>query len=91
MNTKVLTVALLVSSAAYAGTGTLPGHGLDAPGSGSVGAPPGTSSTSSQWTDTNGDGLMQLSEVTPGSQMAKRFATRDANRDGTLTRDEYFY
>jgi hypothetical protein len=85
--------AVLLSFAGFAnaGTGTLPGASLDRPGSDTVGAPPGTDPTTSMWTDTNGDGLMQKSEVKPGSQMEKRFSTRDANKDGTLTRDEYYY
>ncbi len=40
--------------------------------------------------DTNGDGCIEPSEVTPGSQLAKRFATRDTNNDGKLCKDEYF-
>lgn len=40
--------------------------------------------------DTNGDGCIEPSEITPGSQLAKRFATRDTNNDGKLCKDEYF-
>ena len=40
--------------------------------------------------DTNGDGCIEPSEVTPGGQLAKRFATRDTNGDGKLCKDEYF-
>lgn len=40
--------------------------------------------------DTNGDGCIDPSEVTPGGQLAKRFATRDTNHDGKLCKDEYF-
>lgn len=87
----VAAVLLSVSGAVMAGTGTLPGASLDRPGSGTVGAPPGNATSAEMWTDANGDGLAQLSEVKPGSQMQKRFATRDANKDGTLTRDEYYY
>lgn len=43
------------------------------------------------WTDSNGDKTIQKEELAPDSQLYKRFATRDANKDGTLTRDEYFY
>ncbi len=43
------------------------------------------------WTDKNADGMIQKEELSPDSQLYKRFATRDANKDGTLTRDEYFY
>lgn len=40
--------------------------------------------------DKNGDGAIDRSEATAGSQLAARFNTRDTNRDGRLTRDEYF-
>lgn len=84
-------VLLSFSTLAAAGTGTLPGASLDRPGADTVGAPPGTDPTTSMWTDANGDGLIQKSEIKPGTQLEKRFATRDANKDGTLTRDEYYY
>ena len=80
----------LLSTAAFAGTGVLPGHSLDAPGAATVGAPPGTAPTSALWNDKNGDGIVQRDEVVPGSQLDKRFATRDANKDGQLTQDEYY-
>lgn len=40
--------------------------------------------------DKNGDGCIDKTEVTPGSQLEKRFATRDANGDGKLCKDEYY-
>lgn len=40
--------------------------------------------------DKNGDGCIDRSEVTPGSQLEKRFDTRDTNGDGKLCRDEYY-
>lgn len=40
--------------------------------------------------DKNGDGCIEKSEVNPGSQMEKRFSTRDTNGDGKLCKDEYF-
>lgn len=40
--------------------------------------------------DKDGDGCLDKSEVTPGGQLDKRFATRDANGDGKLCKDEYF-
>jgi hypothetical protein len=42
------------------------------------------------YTDTNGDGMIQKSEVVPGSQLEKRFDYRDTNHDGVLTKDEYY-
>lgn len=42
-------------------------------------------------TDTDGDGCLSQSELEPGSQLSKRFATRDANGDGKLCKDEYFF
>lgn len=81
---------VLAAGSAYAGTGTLPGHTTDKPGSATVGAPPGTAPTSELWTDKNGDGIIQRDEVTPGSQIDKRFKTRDKNNDGQLTSDEYY-
>lgn len=68
----------------------LPGHTLNTPGSGSVGAPEATAPTSQLWVDKNGDGIIQRDEVAPGSQLEKRFATRDKNHDGQLTQDEYY-
>lgn len=41
--------------------------------------------------DKDGDGCLSKSELTPGSQLEKRFATRDANGDGRLCKDEYFF
>lgn len=43
------------------------------------------------YTDTNGDGALDRSELKPGSQLERRFATRDKNGDGKLTCDEYFF
>ena len=40
--------------------------------------------------DKNGDGCIDKTEVTPGGQLEKRFATRDANGDGKLCKDEYY-
>ena len=40
--------------------------------------------------DKNGDGCLDKAEVTPGGQLEKRFATRDANGDGKLCKDEYY-
>ena len=59
---------------------TTPGLGAPA-----VGAP-----LKDIWTDSNGDGLVQKSEVKPDSQLAKRFATRDKNGDGVLSSAEYY-
>lgn len=76
-------LALLVSGAASAADGY------------DLAIGPATAATnpviSKIWTDTNGDKTIQKEELAPDSQLYKRFATRDANRDGTLTRDEYFY
>jgi hypothetical protein len=43
------------------------------------------------WVDKNADGMIQKEELASDSQLYKRFATRDTNNDGTLTKDEYFY
>ena len=40
--------------------------------------------------DKDGDGCLSKTEVTPGGQLDKRFATRDINGDGKLCKDEYF-
>jgi len=80
---------LACAGVAYAAT-PLPGHSTDAPGTGAVGSPPTTAPASELWTDKNGDGIIQRDEVTPGSQLDKRFATRDKNGDGQLTQDEYY-
>ena len=49
-----------------------------------------TSAVTIPGTDKDGDGCLSKSEVTPGGQLEKRFATRDANGDGKLCKDEYF-
>jgi len=75
----------------------MPSSDRMAPGSAAVGTPDygpgvkvgGAEATSSP--DRNGDGVVELSELEPNSQLAKRFATRDHNRDGKLTREEYFF
>lgn len=91
MNKTILMLALgLTAGAAQAGVGTLPGSNLDRPGSSSVGAPMGSESTADMFKDSNGDGVIQRDEVTPGSQLARRFDRRDTNHDGQLTRDEYY-
>ena len=82
---------LLLLSAGVEAAAPLPGASLDKPGAPTVGAPANTSPVSAMWVDKNGDGLIQKDEVIPGTQLAKRFDTRDANHDGTLSRDEYFY
>ncbi|MFP5307211.1 MAG: hypothetical protein ACLGI7_15485, partial [Gammaproteobacteria bacterium] len=41
--------------------------------------------------DANGDGLLEASELEPGSQLAHRLKTRDNNGDGMLGRDEYYF
>lgn len=41
--------------------------------------------------DKNGDGFLDSTEIEPGSQLAKRLQTRDANGDGKLSRDEYYF
>lgn len=48
------------------------------------------SAKAGRWGDKNGDGIIQKDEVTPGSQLEKRFATRDKNGDGQLSPDEYY-
>jgi hypothetical protein len=85
----ILIGLLALAGAAHAAT-PLPGHGTDAPGAGTVGAPEGTAPTSQIWVDKNGDGIIQRDEVAPGSQLDKRFNTRDKNHDGQLTQDEYY-
>ena len=39
--------------------------------------------------DSNGDGGLDPAELSAHPQLSKRFSTRDANRDGRLSRDEY--
>ena len=48
------------------------------------------SAKAGRWDDKNNDGIIQKDEVTPGSQLEKRFATRDKNGDGQLSPDEYY-
>ena len=75
----------------------LPGADMMAPGSNVVGTPDygkdvkvlGAAERPSP--DKNGDGFLDSSELEPGSQLAKRLATRDTNGDGKLSRDEYFF
>jgi hypothetical protein len=84
-------LALMTTAAALAEDARpLPGSGLNAPGSNILGAPPVGAPSSAMWTDKNGDGAVDRDEVAPGSQLEKRFATRDHNKDGKLTPDEYY-
>ncbi|AXQ31671.1 hypothetical protein D0B54_08220 [Solimonas sp. K1W22B-7] len=68
-----------------------------APGSNVVGTPDYgkdvkiTGSAEAASPDKNGDGFLDTSELDPNSQLAKRLPTRDANKDGKLSRDEYFF
>lgn len=74
-----------------------PSHDVMAPGSNAVGTPDyGASvkvkgSTGPASPDKNGDGFIDSTEIEPGSQLAKRLQTRDANGDGKLSRDEYYF
>lgn len=74
-----------------------PSHDVMAPGSNAVGTPDYGASVKSKAAgeaaspDKNGDGFVEASEIEPNSQLAKRLATRDANGDGKLSRDEYYF
>lgn len=95
--TLFVLAAVLATSTAVSAQRPLPGADLMAPGSNVVGTPDygkdvkiaGAAETPSP--DRNGDGFLEPSELEPGSQLAKRLATRDANRDGKLSRDEYYF
>lgn len=82
-----------VAALAFCGAASaqsMPGGGTGmSPGFGKVGAPD-MAPQGKLWTDKNGDGIIQRDEVTPGSQLEKRFDTRDKNHDGQLTSDEYY-
>ncbi|HSW12584.1 MAG TPA: hypothetical protein VLI06_07060 [Solimonas sp.] len=93
----LLALATLLSFTAAADPRPLPGSDLMAPGSNTVGTPDYGkdvkvgSTTAAASPDRNGDGFLEPSELEPGSQLSKRFATRDANRDGKLSRQEYYF
>jgi hypothetical protein len=55
--------------------------------------PPGSplAVNNTDYEDKNGDGCLEADEIKPGSQMEKRFQTRDKNHDGKLCKDEYFF
>tara|TARA_R110000850_G_scaffold154656_12_gene278516 strand:+ start:4527 stop:4763 length:237 start_codon:yes stop_codon:yes gene_type:complete len=53
--------------------------------------PDDVSHISAPGVDKDEDGCLSKSEVTPGGQLDKRFATRDANGDGKLCKDEYYF
>jgi hypothetical protein len=55
--------------------------------------PPGSplAVNNSDYEDKNGDGCLEAGELKPGSQLEKRLKTRDANNDGKLCKDEYFF
>ena len=96
---KTLFTALVLVSVTAAANADRPLPGADrmAPGSAVVGTPDYgkdvkiAGATGAASPDKNGDGFLEASELEPGSQLAKRLATRDANRDGKLSRDEYFF
>ncbi|WP_028079207.1 hypothetical protein [Solimonas soli] len=87
---SLFAVATLACAGVASAATPLPGHSTDAPGSGAVGSPDTTAPAGALWTDKNGDGIIQRDEVTPGSQLDKRFNARDKNHDGQLTQDEYY-
>lgn len=74
-----------------------PGSDLMAPGTNTVGAPDYAMESKkaviskSATLDKNGDGVLDQSEIPPGSQLARRLQTRDNNGDGKLSRDEYYF
>lgn len=54
------------------------------------GTAPGTLSNT-DYADKNGDGCLTPDELKPDSQLAKRFSTRDKNKDGKICKDEYYF
>lgn len=90
-------LVLVTMTAAANADRPLPGADMMAPGSNVVGTPDYgkdvkiTGATGAVSPDKNGDGFLEMSELEPDSQLAKRLATRDANGDGKLSRDEYFF
>ncbi|NKF23439.1 hypothetical protein [Solimonas marina] len=88
MYSIVAVSALLFSVSAFAQS--MPGgHDDKTVGFGKYGAPD-MAPKNQEWVDKNHDGIIQKDEVTPGSQLARRFDTRDTNHDGQLTSDEYY-
>ncbi len=91
---KLLLVAVLTFSfpagAAIAQDRPLPGADAGGPGSSAVGAPASPQRPKMADVDKNKNGAIELAELPPESQLAKRFSTRDHNGDGSLTPDEYF-
>jgi len=89
----------LVSSAAlaqhYPGGADLMKPGGTFPGTPNYGASSATTTAAKKKCfsefDANGDGLLEASELEPGSQLAHRLKTRDKNGDGMLGRDEYYF
>ncbi len=81
MNKKFLFCAAVACAAPFAAFG-------QAAGGGAVGAGP-IFPNNTDYVDKNGDGCIDHTETKPGSQLEKRFATRDKNKDGKLCDDEY--
>jgi hypothetical protein len=87
--TVIVALALsVVSGVAFAQANT---YSTQATGAGAFAPGSPLTVNNTNYTDTNGDGALTPDELPPDSQLAKRFATRDANKDGRLTRDEYFF
>mgnify|MGYP001615528598 CR=1 FL=1 len=86
---KVLAISFIFTVALASGKVLAAGETTSYPAS-NVAAVTAATASSKLWVDKNGDGIIQRDEAVPGSQIEKRFATRDANKDGQLTQDEYF-
>jgi hypothetical protein len=87
--TSISCLALILSLASGA---ALAGNSLSKGGVGSS-YPPGSplAVNNTDYEDKNGDGCLEAGEIKPGSQLEKRLKTRDANHDGKLCKDEYFF
>lgn len=85
---KVLAISFVFTLALASGKVLAADETMSYPAS-NVAAVTAAKPSSKLWVDKNGDGIIQRDEVVPGSQIENRFATRDANKDGQLTQDEY--
>ncbi len=86
MHKSILAVVLSLASFAAGAQGYSKGTYTGTSGSDSP-----LAVNNSDYEDKNGDGCVDASELKPGSQLFKRLQTRDANHDGKLCKDEYYF
>lgn len=88
---KTMIVALALATLSGGALAQANSYSTQATGAGAFAPNSPLTVNNTNYKDANGDGALTPDELPPGSQLAKRFSTRDTNKDGRLTRDEYYF